>query len=154
MRRVLNFRTGRGFQFIWFINLLPRFCIFCLPNILQKVLEHLHSSSHLILTQIFGPFDCLQFLRCNFSCKFSIIGLTSGLIFPCKVLSLYLNQESLIFSCKVMFLKKNEKYFFSSRFCIFQLVTCGVEVIFHIFMLKKYLCAYEEVIWKGIIKIT
>ena len=38
------------------------FCILYLPNISQKVLKHFsHSSSHLIVAQIFGPFDCLCF---------------------------------------------------------------------------------------------
>ena len=34
--------------------------------------------------------------------------------------------------------------FFSAGFCIFQRATFGGEVIFHIFKLKKKLCAYEE----------
>ena len=90
-----------------------------------------HSSSHLKLAQIFAPFD--------------IIGLNSGLKFSCKVLSLYLRQQILIFSSKVLFLEigwfnfqenivvlvMNLK-FFNPRFCTFQLVTCGGEVIFHI----------------------
>ena len=113
---------------------------------MQKVLEHFsHSSSHLILAQTFAPFDYLRFPWCNFSCKFSIIGLNSGLKFSCKVLSLYLRQEILIFSRKVLFLEIGwfnfqansvvlVRYlkFFSAGFCIFQLVTCGGEVIFHI----------------------
>ena len=38
------------------------FCIFFLPNSLENVLEPFsHSSSHLILTQVFAPFDCLSF---------------------------------------------------------------------------------------------
>ena len=122
------------------------FWIFCLPNILQKVLEHFsHSSSHLILAQIFAPFDCLRFPWCNFSCKFSIIGLNSGLKFSCKVLSLYLRQEIFKFSCKVLFLEiggfnfqenivilVRRLKFFSAGFCIYGLVTCGGETIFHV----------------------
>ena len=35
------------------------FCMFCLANIWQKVLEHFsHSSSLLIMAQSFAPFDC------------------------------------------------------------------------------------------------
>ena len=126
------------------------FWIFCLPNILQKVLEHFsHSSSHLILAQIFAPFDCLCFPWCNFSCKFSIIGLNSGLKFSCKVLSFYLRQEVLIFSSKLLFLEIGwfnfqenilvlirRLKFFSAGYCIFQLVTCGGEAIFHILSWK------------------
>ena len=127
------------------------FWIFCLPNILQKVLDHFsHSSSHQILAQIFAPFDCLRFPWCNFSCKFSIIGFNSGLKFFCKVLSLYLRQEIFIFSCKVLFLEIgwfnfqenivvliSRLKFFSERLCIFQLVTCGGEVIFNILSWKS-----------------
>ena len=126
------------------------FLIFCLPNILQKVLENFsHSSSHLILAQIFAPFDCLRFPWCNFSCKFSIIGLNSGLKFSCKVLSLYLRQI-LIFSCKVLLLEMGwfnfqenivvlvrHLKFFSAGLYIFQLVTCGGEVIFQILSWKS-----------------
>ena len=40
------------FAFVWF-------CMFCLANIWQKVLEYFsHSSSLLTLGQIFAPFDC------------------------------------------------------------------------------------------------
>ena len=46
-------------KFLADLKLFVWFSIFCLPNIVQKVLEHcLHSRSHLILPQIFGPFDC------------------------------------------------------------------------------------------------
>ena len=92
----------------------------------------------------FAPFVFLRFPWCNFSCKFSIIGLNSGLKFSCKVLSLYLRQI-LIFSCKVLFLEMGwfnfqenivvlvrHLKFFSAGFYIFQLVTCGGEVIFQI----------------------
>ena len=121
----------KSFVFVWF-------CIFWLPNILQKVLEHFsHSSSHLILAQIFAPFDCLRFLWCNFSCKFSIIALNSSLKFSCKVLSLYLSQEILIFSCQMLFLEKDCTSFFSAGFCILQLVTCEGEVIFYILNWKS-----------------
>ena len=127
------------------------FWIFCLPNILQKVLENFsHSSFHLILLQSFASSDCLGFPWCNFSCKFSIIGLNSGLKFFCKVPSLYLRQEILIFSCKVLFLEigwfnfqenivvlVSGLKFFSAGFCIFQLLTCGGEVIFHILSWKS-----------------
>ena len=127
------------------------FWIFCLPNILQKVLEHFsHSSSHLILAQILASFDCLRFPWCKFSCKLSNIDLNSGLKFSCIVLSLYLRQEILIFSSKVLFLeigwfKFQENIvvlvthlkFFWPGFCIFQLVTCGGEVIFHILSWKS-----------------
>ena len=127
------------------------FWIFFLQNILQKVLQHFsHSSSYLLLAQIFLPFDCLHFPLCNLSCKFSIIGLNSGLKFSCKVLSFYLKQEILIFSCKVLFweiglfnFQENivvlVRYlkFFSTGFCIFQLVSCGGEVIFHILSWKS-----------------
>ena len=115
------------------------FCIFCLPNILKKVLEHFpRSSFYLILAQYFAPFDCLHFLRCNFSCKFLVICLNSCLKFYCKVLSLYVSEEILIFSCKVLFLEKVGTYFFSAGFCIIQPVTCGGDVIFHI--LRTILC--------------
>ena len=90
-----------------------------------------HSSSHLKLAKFFAPLD--------------IIGLNSGLKFYCKVLSLYLRQEILIFSSKVVFLEiawfnfqenivvlVRHLKFFSAGFCIFQLVTCGGEIIFHI----------------------
>ena len=52
---------------------------------------------------------CLEFslYGCNFSCKFSIIDLNSGLKFSCKVLSLYLSQEILIFLYKMLFLEKD-----------------------------------------------
>ena len=103
-----------------------RFYIFFIPNSLQKVLEHSsHSSSHLILAQILAPFDCLRFPWCNFSNKFSFIGLNSALKFFCKVLSLYLSQKILIFSCKVLFLEKDGTCFFSTGFGILQLITCG-----------------------------
>ena len=129
------------------------FWIFFFPNILQKVLEYFsHWISHQTLAQIFEPFDCLLFLWCNFSCKFSIIGLNSGLKFFCKVLRLYLRQEIFIFSCKLLLsetgwfnfqenivvLVKRLK-FFSAEFCIFHLVTCGGEVIFHILSWKSNL---------------
>ena len=55
--------------------------------------------------KIFVPFNYLHFLWRDFPCKFSIIGLNSGLKFSCKVLSLYLRQEILIFSRKVLFLE-------------------------------------------------
>ena len=91
--------------------------MFCFPSILQKVLEHFsHSSSRLILAQILAPFECLHFPWCNFSCKFLIIGLNSGLRFSCKVLSLYLSQEILIFSCKVLFLEKDGNGFLVQGF--------------------------------------
>ena len=109
-----------------------------------------HSSSHQILAQTFSPFDCLRFPLCNFSCKFSIIGLNSGLKFSCKVISLYLRQEIFIFSCKVLFLEigwfnfqenivvlVRRLKFFSAGCCIFQPVTCGGEVIFHILRWKS-----------------
>ena len=52
------------FVFIWF-------CIFCLPNILQKHLEDFsHSISHLVVAQIFPLFDCLHSPWCNFSGNF------------------------------------------------------------------------------------
>ena len=55
-----------------------------------KVLEHfLHSSSLLILAQVFAPFDYLHFSWCNLSWKFSVIGLNSG-----KFLCLYLRPLS------------------------------------------------------------
>ena len=96
------------------------FCLFCFLNILQKVLEHfLRSSSHLILAQIFAPFDYLLSSWCNFSCKFSIIGLNSRLKFSCKVLSIYLSQEILIFSCKVQFLEKYGACFLVQDFIYF-----------------------------------
>ena len=94
-----------------------------------------HSSSHLILAQIFAPFD---WLRSDF------IGLSSCVKFSCNVLSHYLVQETLIFSCKGKILEKYGVCIFSAWFCIFQQVTCGGEVIFHIFKLKKKLFAYEE----------
>ena len=41
-------------------------CLFLLPNIFQKVLEHFsHSSSHLILAQTFALSDCLCFSWCH-----------------------------------------------------------------------------------------
>ena len=66
------------------------FFMFCLANILRKVLEHFsHSSSLLILTQIFAPSDCLHSSWCNLSWKFSVVGLNSR-----KFLSLYLGSSS------------------------------------------------------------
>ena len=95
------------------------FCIFCLPNIFQKVLEHFsHSSYHLILAQLFAPFHCLRVPLCNVSCKFTIIGLNYGLKFSCKVLSLYLSQKVLNFSCKVQLLEKNGTCFLVQDFVI------------------------------------
>ena len=77
----------------------------------------------------------------NFSWKFLVIGLNSGLKFSGKFLSLYLGP----FSYKVQILEKDGAcLFFSTEFCIFQQVTFGGVVIFHIFMLKKQLFAYEE----------
>ena len=71
------------FEFVWF-------CMFCLANIWQKVLEHFsHSGSLLIPPQIFAPFDCLHYAWCNLSCKFSVNGLNFG-----KFLSLYLGLFS------------------------------------------------------------
>ena len=127
------------------------FCIILILNIL--------SSKY--FAESFGAFFTLKFLSntdttfctfwlftrpwCNFSCKFSIIGLNSDLNFSCKVLSLHLRQEIFMFSCKVLFLEigwfnfqenivvlVRRLKFFSAGFCIFQLVTCGGEVIFHI----------------------
>ena len=119
------------FMFDWF-------CIFCLPNILQKVLDHFsHRTSYLILAQTFRSFDCLRSPWCNFACKFSIVGLNSRLRFSCKVLGLYLRQEILIFACKVQVLEKDRGSLFSAGFCILQQVTCEGVVIFHIFKLKK-----------------
>ena len=70
--------------------------------------------------------------------------------FYCKVLSLYLREEIFIFSYKVLFLEigwfnfqenivvlVRRLKFFSAGFCIFQLVTCGGEVIFHILSWKS-----------------
>ena len=90
-----------------------------------------------MLEQIFAPFDFLRSSWWSFSYKFSIIGLNSRLKFSCKVLSLYLSQGILIFPCNVHFLENDGACFFSPVFCIFQRVTCGGEVIFHIFKLKK-----------------
>ena len=114
------------FAFVWF-------CMFCLPNIWQKVLEHLsHSSSLLILAQIFAPFNCLHSSQCNLSWKFSVIGLNYG-----KFLSLYLGpfsqyrMEHVSFQCRILYIPT-------------QRVACRGVVIFHIFKLKKQLFAYEE----------
>ena len=83
-------------------------------------MEHfLRSSSHLILAQIFEPFDCLLYSWCNFSYKFSTIGLNSCLKFSSKVLSIYLSQEILIFSCKVQFLDKYGACFLVQDFIYF-----------------------------------
>ena len=57
--------------------------------------------------KFFVPFNCLHSPWSNFSCKFSIIGLSSGQKFSCKFLSLHLSQEILILSCKVQLLKKD-----------------------------------------------
>ena len=47
------------------------FCIFFLPNSLESVLEHfLH---HLILTQVFAPFDCLSFPGVTFLTNFEAL---------------------------------------------------------------------------------
>ena len=79
-----------------------RFCKACLANILQKVLkEFSNSSSTIILSQIFAPFDYLRSSWCNLSCKYSIIGPNPCLKFSCKVRSLYSSQKILIFSCIV-----------------------------------------------------
>ena len=71
-----------------------------------KVLEHfLHSSSLLILAQVFAPFDYLHFSWCNLSWKFSVIGLNSG-----KFLSLYLGpfsqerMEHVFFQCSILYI--------------------------------------------------
>ena len=101
------------FVFIWF-------CIFYLPNILQKVLKHFsYSGSHLTLAQICAPFYCLcspgvTFLQ-SFNYCFEIF-----LKFQCDVLSPYLSQEILIFLCNMQFLEKNGTCLFSARFFIFQ----------------------------------
>ena len=84
-----------------------------------------------------GWWYCNAHYGCNFSSKFSIIGLNSGLKVSCKVLRLYLSQKILIFSCKMMFLEKDGTCFFSAWLCIFQLITCGGEVIFHILSWKS-----------------
>ena len=61
--------------------------VFHILVILQKVLERfLHSSSHLIMTQIFILFDCLRPRWCKFYCKFSVTGPNSALNFPVKFL--------------------------------------------------------------------
>ena len=112
------------FAFVWF-------CMFCLANNWQKVLEHFsHSDSLLILAQIFAPFDCLHSSWCNLSWKCSVIGLNSV-----KFLSLYLGPFSQ---------ERMKHVFFSAGFCIFQRVTCRGVFIFHNFKLKKQLFAYEE----------
>ena len=68
-------------------------------NYLAKSFGHFsHSSSLLILGQIFVPFDCLRSSWCNLSWKFSVIGLNSG-----KFFSLYIVP----FSCKVQILEKD-----------------------------------------------
>ena len=107
--------TQRPISCIWGLKMssellkcfvLFSFWIFCLPNILWKVLEHFsQSSSHQILGQIFAIFDCWRFSWCNFSSKFLIIGSNFGFKFSCKILSLYLRKEIFIFSCKVLFLE-------------------------------------------------
>ena len=71
---------------------------------------------HLVLAQIFSPFNWLCFPWCNVSCKFSIIGLNSGLGFSFKVLSFYLSQEILIFPCKALFLEKDGTCFLVQDF--------------------------------------
>ena len=126
-----------------FSRLLKRFLlfwfwIFFLPNILQKVLEHfLHSSSHLIMVQISAPFDCLCFPWCNFFKKWFKFWFE---IFLQSSYSLFKTRD-LIFSCKVLFLEIGwcnfQAKFFSVGFCIFQLATCGEEVIFHILNWKS-----------------
>ena len=115
------------FAFVWF-------CMFCLANIWQKVLEHFsHSSSLLILAQIFAPFDCLHSSWCNLSWKFSVI------------VSFFLFSQSFSISIQVHSRGKGwSMSFFSTGFCIFQRVTCRGMVIFHTFKLKKQLFAYEE----------
>ena len=118
-------------------GLLKCFCICLILHILSSkyfaVLEYFsYSSSHLILAQTFAPFDCLCFPWYNFSCEFSIIGLTSCLKFSCKVLSLYLSREILLLSCKVLFLEKDGTCFFSAGLCILQQVTCGGGYFSHI----------------------
>ena len=103
------------------LGLLKYFVFFfifhiCLPNILLKFLEHFsHTISHLILAQIFAPFEYLLFPWRNFSFIFSVIGLNSGLKFSCKALSLYLTQEILIFLCEELFLEKYRTCFFYCR---------------------------------------
>ena len=64
--------------------------------------------------------------------------------FSKKILSLYLSQEILIFSKKGQLLEKDGTCFFGVGFCLFLLVACGGDVIFHIFKLKKELSVYEE----------
>ena len=115
-------------------------CIFCLPNISRKVLEHFsQSSSHLILTRVFATFDCFHSSWCNLPCKFSIIDLDSGSIF----------------SCKVQFLEKDGTCIFGAWFCIFHQVTCAGEVEKVEKAEKVIFCIWGGIrlIWKGIIKI-
>ena len=120
-----------NFAYIFF------FCICCLVNSLQKVFENFsHSSSLLILAQIFVPFDSLHSSWCNLFWKISVIGLNSDLKFSCKFLSLYLGP----FLCKVLvqILEKDGACLsFSAGFCIFQHVTCRGVVTFHISKLKS-----------------
>ena len=136
------------------LRVTEMFCIMLILNILSS--KYFTESFGAFFTPKFSSntgtnfctFDCLRFPWCNFSCKFSILGLNSGLKFFCKVPSLYLRQEILMFSCKVLFLgwfnfQANivvlfrHLKFFSVGLCIFQLATCGGEVIFHILNWKS-----------------
>ena len=80
--------------FSWFKNVnrvtgMFYICFFQIffANILQKNLEHFsHSSSLLILAQIFAPFDCLHFSCGSLYWKFSVIDLNSCLKFPVNFL--------------------------------------------------------------------
>ena len=123
------------------------FCLFFLSNILQRVLEHFSPSLfHLILKQIFAVSDCLLSPWCNFCCKFPIICLNFGLKFSIKILIPYLSQNILILSrTGLQVLETHGTCFFSTRFSIFQRVTCGGEVLFHIFNLKNRLSFEEKV---------
>ena len=104
------------FAFVWF-------CMFCLANIWQKVLEHFsHSSSLLILAQIFAPFDCLHSTWCNLSWKFSFIGLKSG-----KILSLYL----------IHFIEKDEAFLFLVQDFVYSNESLVDEWLFFTFLSRK-----------------
>ena len=87
------------------------FCMFYFSSTLKKVLENFfQSSSYLILAQSLAPFSCLFSNWQSSSCKFSTIGLISGMKFSflyefCSLLSV------LIFSWVAEYLEKVLAFF-------------------------------------------
>ena len=107
---------------------------------LKKVLVHfLSSTSYLILASSLAPFPCLLSNWLSSCCKFSIIGLVSGLQFPflqSKFAVLCHSRNSNIFFSGGI-VRKGSSSLFKTRFGILLPVTWWREIVFVVFLIKK-----------------